>query len=272
MSFIIALRGGGDLASGVALRLYRAGLRVAISELPQPLAVRRMVSFAEAVYEGEIVVEGITARRITDPSDTLRVLRIFAQNQIPVLVDPDFQALQFLRPTVVVDGRMTKQAPEQGMQQASLVIGLGPGFEAGLNCHAVVETNRGHRLGRVIWQGAPETDTGVPESVAEHGIERVLRAPVDGILEARVEIGELVEPGQAVADVAGQPVLANFAGVLRGLVRTGLPVRQGMKVGDVDPRGDSAACRLVSDKALAVGGGVLEAILSRPDLRPLLWT
>jgi xanthine dehydrogenase accessory factor len=152
------------------------------------------------------------------------------------------------------------------------VIGLGPGFEAGLNCHAVVETNRGHRLGRVIWQGAPESDTGVPESVAEHGVERVLRAPVDGILQARVEIGEMVEPGQAVADVAGQPVLANFAGVLRGLVRSGLPVRQGMKVGDVDPRGDRAACRLVSDKALAVGGGVLEAILSRPDLRPLLWT
>jgi xanthine dehydrogenase accessory factor len=272
MSFIIALRGGGDLASGVALRLHRAGLRVAISELPQPLAVRRMVSFAEAVYEGEMVVEGILARRIVDPTDTLRILRIFAQKQIPVLVDPDFQALQSLRPTVVADGRMTKQAPERGMEQASLVIGLGPGFEAGLNCHAVVETNRGHRLGRVIWQGAPETDTGVPESVAEHGAERVLRSPADGILEARVEIGELVEPGQVVADVAGQPVLANFAGVLRGLVRSGLPVRQGMKVGDVDPRGDPAACRLVSDKALAVGGGVLEAVLSRPDLRPLLWT
>jgi xanthine dehydrogenase accessory factor len=272
MSFIIVLRGGGDLASGVALRLHRAGLRVAITELPHPLAVRRLVSFAEAVYEGEIVVEGITARCITDPTDTLRILRIFAHKQIPVLVDPDFQALQSLRPTVVIDGRMAKQAPERGINQASLVVGLGPGFEAGLNCHAVIETNRGHRLGRVIWQGAPETDTGVPESVAEHGSERVLRAPVDGILEARAEIGELVEPGQIVAEVAGQPVLANFAGVLRGLVHSGLPVIQGMKVGDVDPRGDPAACSLVSDKALAVGGGVLEAILTRPDLRPLLWT
>jgi xanthine dehydrogenase accessory factor len=272
MSFIILLRGGGDMASGVALRLHRAGLRVAIAELPQPLAVRRLVSFAEAVYEGEVVVEGITARRITDPSDTLRILRIFAQKQIPVLVDPDFQALQSLRPTVVIDARMIKHAPERGIYQASLVIGLGPGFEAGLNCHAVIETNRGHCLGRVIWQGIAEMDTGVPESVAEHGSERVLRAPADGILEARAAIGQLVQPGQVVAEVAGQPVPANFAGVLRGLVHSGLPVRQGMKVGDVDPRGDPSACSLVSDKALAVGGGVLEAILSRPDLRPLLWT
>jgi xanthine dehydrogenase accessory factor len=271
MSFIVALRGGGDLASGVALRLHRAGLRVAITELPQPLVVRRLVSFAEAVYEGETVVEGISALRITDPTDTLRILHVFAQRQIPVLVDPNFQALGSLRPTVVIDGRMAKQAPELGINQASLVIGLGPGFEAGHNCHAVIETNRGHRLGRVIWQGAPETDTGVPESVAEYGSERVLCAPVAGILEAQVEIGNLVEPGQVVAVVAGQPVRANFAGVLRGLVHSGLSVFQGMKVGDVDPRGDPSACRMVSDKALAVGGGVLEAILSRPDLRPLLW-
>jgi xanthine dehydrogenase accessory factor len=272
MSFIIVLRGGGDLASGVALRLHRAGLRVAITELPQPLAVRRLVSFAEAVYEGETLVEGITARRITDPTDTLRILRLFAQKQIPVLVDPDFQALLSLRPTVVIDGRMRKQAPEQGINQASLVIGLGPGFEAGLNCHAVIETNRGHRLGRVIWQGVAESDTGVPESVAEHGSERVLRAPKAGIIEARAEIGTLVQTGQVVAEVDGQPVLANFAGVLRGLVHSGLAVSQGMKVGDVDPRGDLVACRQVSEKALAVGGGVLEAILSRPELRPLLWT
>jgi len=272
MSFIVALRGGGDLASGVALRLHRAGLRVAISELPQPLTVRRMVSFSEAIYEGETVVEGITARRISDSTDTLRVLRVFAQKQIPVMVDPDFLVLQSLRPTVVIDGRMLKKEPDRGMNQASLVIGLGPGFEAGLNCHAVIETKRGHCMGRVIWQGAAERDSGVPESVAEHGSERVLRAPRGGILDARAEIGSLVEPGQVVAEVDGQPVVASFAGVLRGLIHTGLPVTQGMKVGDVDPRGDPVVCHLVSDKALAVGGGVLEAILSRPNLRQLLWT
>ena len=272
MSFIIALRGGGDLASGVALRLHRAGLRLAISELPQPLAVRRLVSFAEAIYLGEVTVEGVVARRIDDATDTLRILRLFAQKQIPVLVDPDFQALQSLRPTVVIDARMAKHVPERGLQQASLVIGLGPGFEAGQNCHAVIETNRGHHMGRVIWQGTAEADTGVPESVTEHGSERVLRAPAEGVIESRAEIGDLVVPGQVVAEVAGQPIQANFAGVLRGLVHSGLPVVTNMKVGDIDPRGDPAACRLVSDKALAVGGGVLEAILSRADLRPLLWT
>lgn len=272
MSFIIVLRGGGDLASGVAVRLYRAGLRVAITELPQPHAVRRMVSFAEAVYAGEIEVEGITGNRITDPLDTLRVLRVFSQKLIPVLVDPDFQALKSLRPTVVIDGRMIKRDPELGLGQASLVIGLGPGFEAGVNCHAVVETKRGHHLGRVIWQGAPAADTGVPEAVEEYGIDRVLRAPVNGTLVTRKEICDQVGTGDVIAEVNGQQVLAPFAGVLRGLLHPGLAVSQGMKIGDIDPRNDPSYCTTVSDKALAVGGGVLEAILSRPDLRPMLWT
>jgi xanthine dehydrogenase accessory factor len=272
MSFIIILRGGGDLASGVAVRLYRAGLRVAITELPQPKAVRRLVSFAEAVYTGETVVEGITGKRVTDPGDTLQVLRVFAKKQIPVLVDPDFQALGALHPTVVIDGRMNKRPPKLGLQQASLVIGLGPGFEAGVNSHAVVETKRGHRLGRVIWKGLPEADTGIPESVDQHGNDRVLRAPADGILVARKEICNHIEEGEVVAEVAGLPIQASFTGILRGLLHPGLPVTRGMKVGDIDPRDDPSFCTLVSDKALAIGGGVLEAIFSRPDLRPLLWT
>jgi xanthine dehydrogenase accessory factor len=272
MSFIVIVRGGGDLASGVALRLYRAGLRVTITELPQPHAVRRLVSFAEAVYSNEVVVEGITGKRITDPGDTLRILRVFTQKQIPVLVDPDFQSLHSLRPTVVVDGRMTKRPPELGLGQASLVIGLGPGFEAGVNCHAVVETKRGHRLGRVLWEGAPEADTGIPEAVEEYGNDRVLRAPADGILIAHLDICDRVEPDQVVAEVDGRPILAPFAGVLRGLLHPDQPVTQGMKVGDIDPRNDPSYCTLVSDKSLAVGGGVLEAILSRADLRNLLWT
>ena len=272
MSFIIIVRGGGDLASGVALRLYYAGLRVAITELPQPHAVRRLVSFAEAVYNGEMEVEGVTGKRITDPGDTLRILRVFAQKQIPVLVDPDFQALRSLRPTVIIDGRMTKRPPELGLGQASLVIGLGPGFEAGVDCHAVVETKRGHRLGRVLWQGAAEADTGIPDSVGKYSTDRVLRAPADGSLVAHREICDLVEPDQVVAEVDGHPILAPIAGVLRGMLHPGLPVTQGMKVGDIDPRSDPSYCTLVSDKALAIGGGVLEAILARADLRPLLWT
>ncbi len=271
MSFIVLMRGGGDLASGVAYRLYRAGFRVAIAELPQPLAVRRLVSFAEAVYAGETTVEGVTARRVNDPTDNLRILRIFAQNQIPMLVDPDLQSLQTLHPTVLIDARMTKRPPQTGKYAASLVIGLGPGFTAGENCHAVIETNRGHTLGRVIWQGAGEADTGLPEKVQNHGADRVLRAPAAGILEGKVELGSLVEEGQLIAEVNGRPVLAPFGGVLRGLVHSGLDVQQDVKIGDVDPRANPNLARLISDKSLAVGGGVLEAILSRIDLRPLLW-
>lgn len=271
MSFIVLMRGGGDLASGVAYRLYRAGLRVAIAELPKPLAVRRLVSFAEAVYNGETSVEGVVARRVTDPTDNLRILRIFAQNQIPVLVDPGLESLLTLHPTVLIDARMTKQPPEIGKNAASLVIGLGPGFVAGQNCHAVIETNRGPMLGRVIWQGSGEPDTGVPERVQNRSADRVLRAPVDGVLEGRAEIGSILEEGQPVAEVNGQAVLAPFQGVLRGLLHSGLEVQRDVKIGDVDPRGDAQLAGLISEKALAVGGGVLEAILSRIDLRPLLW-
>ncbi len=156
------------------------------------------------------------------------------------------------------------------MQAASLVIGLGPGFVAGVDCHAVVETNRGHSLGRVIWKGSAEADTGVPEPVRERGVERVLRSPASGVLEACVAIGEVLEEGQCIARVNGTAVLAPFKGVLRGLLHPGLVVSVGLKIGDVDPRMEPKFSRLVSDKALAVGGGILEAILSRPDLRSSL--
>jgi xanthine dehydrogenase accessory factor len=272
MSFIILIRGGGDLASGAAVRLHRAGLRVAITELAQPLAVRRLVSFAEAIYSGEVTVEGVSARRVTDPTDTLRILRLFGQGQIPVLVDPDGEALRSLHPTVVVDARMMKQPADTARHHAALVIGLGPGFEAGVNCHAVIETNRGPRLGRVYWTGQAEDDTGVPEAVRGQTASRVLRAPTAGELVARVEIGERVETGQVLLEVGGQPLIAPFAGVVRGLVHPSLPVTEGMKIGDLDPRGDPELCRLVSEKALAVGGAILEAILSRRELRPQLWT
>ena len=268
---IVLIRGGGDLASGVALRLYRVGFKILISELGQPLVVRRRVSFAEAIFAGETTVENITARKVADASDTLRVLQIFAKGHIPVLVDPDGTAGVALHPTVIVDARMTKRPPEPLRHMAKLYIGLGPGFVAGVNCHVVVETNRGHTLGRVIWQGSAEGDTGIPEQVVDRDIERVLRSPADGELVAHAEIGDHLEPGQLVAEVSGQPVNAPFKGVLRGLAHPGLHVQQGMKIGDVDPRDDPRYCTLVSDKSLAVGGGVLEAVLSQPELRRHLW-
>lgn len=268
---IVLIRGGGDLASGVALRLHRVGLRVVITELPEPLAVRRLVSFAEAVYTGEVVIEGVTARRVDDPSDTLRVLQVLAKGQIPVLIDPEARAIRLLHPHVVVDARMTKQPAELIPVPVSLIIGLGPGFTAGVNCHAVIETNRGHMLGRVLWKGSAEADTGVPEAVGDKQAERVLRAPAEGVLQARAEIGDHLEAGQVVAEIAGIAVKAPFRGVLRGLIHPGIRVHAGQKIGDLDPRDDPRYCTLVSDKSLAIAGGVLEAILSRAELRPALW-
>jgi xanthine dehydrogenase accessory factor len=275
MSAIILLRGGGDLASGVALRLYHSGLQLIITELPEPLVVRRLVSFAEAVYAGETRVEGVLARRAVDLNQALAILKA---GHIPVLIDPQAAALDSLgrllhpaAPLIVVDGRMTKRPPDISLEAADFLVGLGPGFVAGVNCHAVIETNRGHNMGRVIWQGEPEADTGVPESVERHQADRVLRAPEDGQLQSFVEIGERLVAGQMIAQVGEGLVRAPFSGVLRGLVHPGLFVRSGVKIGDVDPRDDPSFSRLVSDKALAVGGGVLEAILSRPELRSHLW-
>lgn len=268
----IIVQGGGDLASGVALRLYRCGLRLLITELPQPLVVRRRVAFAEAVYDGETAVEGVPARRVSDLVSARSAAGVF----IPVRVDPDLETLDELNhqgyPPILVDARMTKQPPQNMVPPAALVIGLGPGFIPGSNCHAAIETNRGPRMGRVLWSEAPEADTGVPENVIGRGTERVLRAPADGLMTVRVEIGAHVETGQVVAEVSGLPVRAAFAGVVRGLVRPGLPVTQGLKIGDIDPRDDPCDCFRVSDKSLAVGGAVLEAILSRDDLRSSLWS
>ena len=268
------IRGGGDLASGVALRLHRAGLKVLITELPQPTTIRRFVSFSEAIYRGEFTVEGVTARRVDDLGQALACL---ATGAIPVRVDERVKTLEQIRKgyveitPILVDARMRKAPPEFGKVVARLVVGLGPGFVAGVHCHVVVETKRGHRLGRVIWEGSAEADTGIPEGVAGRAAERVIRAPADGVLEAKVEIGSHLDPGEPIARVGKETITAPFSGVLRGLVHPGLEVKKGLKIGDLDPRDDPSYCYLVSDKSLAVGGGVLEAILSITELRPLLW-
>lgn len=268
MPSLVLIRGGGDLATGVAIRLLSSRLRVVITELSQPLAVRRTVSFAEAVYSGEISVEGFTARRVEDPADSLRILGILGKQQVPVLVDPGCTSAKILHPAVIVDGRMTKRPPEPIGYSPSLYIGLGPGFEAGINCQAVIETRRGHTLGRVYWQGGPDPDTGQPDGDRS----RVLRSPADGELETSLTIGDHIEAGQLIAEIAGVKVTASWRGILRGLLHPGLTVTRGLKIGDIDPREDPHLCQLVSDKALAIGGGVLEAILSRPEVRSQLWT
>ena len=268
MSNIILIRGGGDLASGVALRLFRVGIKCLITEIDQPLAVRRMVSFAESVYAAHITIEGVTGRRVESFDEAMSCLK---NGTIPVLVDPKAEVRQAINPLVIVDGRMTKRPPEYGLDIAPLIIGLGPGFESGKNCHAVVETKRGPTLGRVYWTGAAEQDTGLPERVGSFQTERVLRSPANGIFLSRVRIGDSIKKGEIVAEVDGIPVIAHFDGLLRGLLHDGLPVHKNVKVGDLDPRLDPQISQIVSDKALAVGGGVLEAILTRPEIRLQLW-
>jgi xanthine dehydrogenase accessory factor len=276
MALIALIRGGGDLGSGVALRLRRAGLRVVITELLDPLVVRRTVSFAQAVYDGTATVEGETARLVASMKEAILVLK---NGEIPVSVDPDCKLLEELKfnssqdvRIVLIDARMTKRGSDLGIGAADLVIGLGPGFIAGENCHAVIETHRGHFLGRVLWQGSPETDTGVPEGFGGSFRDRVLRAPAEGIFRSPRQIGDHLEPGELIAVVGEKPLVAPFAGVLRGLLSPGRRVSLGLKVGDLDPRDDPRLCTFVSEKSLAVGGGVLEAILSSPNLRSHLWT
>ena len=269
------LRGGGDLATGVAYRLHHAGFPVVVAELPRPLVVRRRVALATAVLEGEITVESLRAVRVETPNEAWTLA---ATGVIPVLVAaaiPDIWTTDHRPQTtisdsssvvrrpwsVVIDARMAKRNIDTHITDAPLVVALGPGFTAGADCHAVVETNRGHRLGRVIWRGAAEPNTGTPGIVAGKGRERVLRAPVAGIASWRVEIGDRVREGQILGDVAGHEVSAPFDGVVRGLIAPGTVVPPGLKIGDIDPRDDASAAFTISEKALAIGGGVLEAVL-----------
>jgi xanthine dehydrogenase accessory factor len=258
MNTLVLLRGGGDLASGVALRLVRAGYQVVILELPRPLTVRRLASFSEAVYEGQTTLEGLTACLVTPD----QVQSTLDANEIPVLVDPNADILNQMPFSAVVDARLIKSPPQPLPVQVPLHIGLGPGFHAGRDCHAVIETRRGHTLGRVYYSGTALPDSGQPDGDSR----RVLRVPADGILKTHVKIGEHVAEGELIAEVKDGDhrieVHSPFAGALRGLLHDELEVTRGLKLGDVDQRDDPSLCRLVSDKALAVGGGVLEALLA----------
>lgn len=261
------VRGGGDLASGAVARLHRAGFAVAVAELDRPMAVRRLVSFAQAVYAGEVWVEEIRAVRIEQPGEAAACIQA---GSVPVLIDPEAESAIVLHPQVLVDGRMRKSPPEKALDDTMLVIGLGPGFTAGLDCHAVVETKRGPHLGRVMWRGSAASDTRLPEPSAGFSEERVLRAPAAGVMRGLVPLGSRVREGEPVAEVAGSVVRAPFDGLVRGLLHDGLQIEPGVKLGDIDPRDDPSICALISDKALAVGGGVLEAALSRREIRRCL--
>ncbi|MFQ6014277.1 MAG: selenium-dependent molybdenum cofactor biosynthesis protein YqeB [Anaerolineae bacterium] len=255
---LVVIKGGGDLATGVAYRLHKVGFPVVITELPQPLVVRRTAAFASAVFEGRAEIEGVVARLVQDMEQVLKRLSL---DEIPVVIDPEARIIAALHPYVVVDAIMAKRNTGTTINDAPIVIGLGPGFTAEEDVHAVVETNRGHNLGRVYLWGKAEADTGVPGDIEGFTEERVLHAPCDGIFSAERHIGEWVTENQVIGYVDIMPVLSSISGLIRGLLADGVAVREGAKLGDIDPRCEVEHCYTISDKARAVGGGVLEAIL-----------
>jgi xanthine dehydrogenase accessory factor len=253
----VLVKGGGDLATGVVHRVHRAGLRVMVTELTRPTVIRRAVAFAAAMQEDVVEIEGVVGRRVASVEEALLASQ---RGEIPVLADPHGEFVAQWRPVVLVDAIMAKRNTGTTIDDAPLVIGLGPGFVVGHDVHAVIETKRGHCLGRVIHEGSAASDTGVPGEVKGYSVERVLRAPSAGVFRGEKSIGDEVTAGDVVAHVDGSPVRARIDGVVRGLLADGLVVGEGMKAGDIDPRGVREHCFTISDKARAIGGGVLEAI------------
>lgn len=254
---LVIIRGGGDIATGIALRLYRSGMAVVICETPAPTSIRRTVCFSEAVRQGTAEVEGVAAR-LTDLGG---VPGLLGQGVIPVLADPAGDCIGPLSPDVVVDAILAKRNLGTHMGLAPIVVAAGPGFTAGVDCHAVVETMRGHYLGRAIYDGSAQPNTNIPGLIGGYAGERVLRAPADGIFRGVRRIGDQVSCGDVAGYVGDVPMACTIGGTLRGLLADGIAVTRGFKCGDVDPRCSPAHCLCASDKALAIGGGVLEAIL-----------
>jgi xanthine dehydrogenase accessory factor len=255
---VVVVRGGGDIGTGVAHRLHRSGFTVLVLEIESPLVVRRTVAFAQAVFDGEAVVEDVKAVRV---KDTKEIRAAWRERNVPVMVDPACDILREIEADVVVDATLVKKGTGLHKEMAPITIALGPGFEAGRDAHVVIETKRGHDLGRLIFEGRAEPDTGVPEEVQGYGEERVLRAPCDGEIRGASNVGDHVTRGNVVGYVGKATVKAPIDGVLRGFIMDGMQVTKRLKIGDIDPRGQREYCYTISDKARAVGGGVLEATL-----------
>ncbi|PAB59311.1 selenium-dependent molybdenum cofactor biosynthesis protein YqeB [Anaeromicrobium sediminis] len=255
---LVVIRGAGDLATAIGHKLFNVGFKVVMTEIATPKVVRRTVSFANCIYEGNMVVEGVESIQGNkeDIDDLLN------NNKIPVVVDPDGTIIKELKPHIVIDAIMAKRNIGTSIEDAPIVIGIGPGFEASVDVHAVVETMRGHDLGRIIYEGKPKGDTGIPGPIGGYGKERLLRAPYKGKIITNSHIGDLVKKGQIIGTVKGEEVRAQIDGVLRGLIKSGTEVKEREKVGDIDPRGEISYCYTISDKGRNIAGGVLEAILT----------
>jgi xanthine dehydrogenase accessory factor len=258
---IIAIKGAGEMASGVAYSLYKANIRrIFMLEIASPLAVRRTVSFCESIHAGSITIEGVQGVVALDQID---ILAAWDRGAVAVIPDPDWKSISRIKPDVVIDATLAKINLGTRREEAPLVIGLGPGFEAGDDVHLVIETHRGHDVGRIIEKGAAQPNTGIPGNIGGYTSQRVLRAPCDGRFESKLEIGAMVTDDQVIGKVGDQAVHATLSGVLRGLIRPGTMAKKGLKLGDIDPRGNVDYCYTVSDKARTLGGSVLLAVLSK---------
>lgn len=258
---IVLIRGAGEMATGVGWTLARAGYRVVMTEVSQPLMVRWPVCFGTAVEEKRWEVEGIPARHADQHQDCSA---LWQEGIIPILIDPKLEILKVIQPDVLIDAIMAKRNVGTRPEMAPLTIGLGPGFSARQDVHLVIETNRGHDLGRLIYKGFAEPNTGVPGEIGGATQERVVYAPISGIFKARKEIGDQVLKGDVLGEISGQDehleVLAGISGVLRGLLRHETWIEKGVKAGDIDPRGEKSYCWTISEKARTIGGAVLLGI------------
>lgn len=261
MESIILIRGAGEMATGVAHKLWRCGFKLVLTEIEHPLAIRRGVAFAEAIYQGVQAVEELEAHRINALEDAEREI---ARDHVPVLVDPDLSLTTPLfrqQRLIVVDARMLKVPLSNHYPPQVAVVALGPGFKAPDDAQFVIETNRGQHLGRIIEKGSAQPNTGIPAEVQGASIERVIYSPAEGTFHARKKIGEAVHAGDIIGFVDEYPVIASLKGILRGVLHEGITVSTRIKLADIDPRGEPANCFTISDKARAIGGGVLEAVL-----------
>ena len=254
----VIVKGAGDLATAIGHKLFRCGFSVIMTEVPQPNCVRRQVSFANAVYEKQWTVEGVTAESVTSPEEIIQVME---KGRIPIIIDPTCKIQERMNAPYLVDAILAKKNIGTKKTDAAVVIGLGPGFTAGVDVDMVIETNRGHNLGRIYFEGSAEVDTGIPGNIGGYTNERVLRAPKEGFIRHVKNIGDLVRRSEVISFVGTQPIRSEIDGIIRGLIYEGLFVKIGMKIGDVDPRGNLEYVDKISDKARNIAGGVLEAIL-----------
>ncbi|WP_026478932.1 selenium-dependent molybdenum cofactor biosynthesis protein YqeB [Alkaliphilus transvaalensis] len=263
---LVIIKGAGDIASAVAHKLVRCGFKVIMTEIEKPTCLRRTVSFANCIYEGTWEVEGIRAKKV---KDSVEIEKVLAQGDIAVVVDDKCSIKNAVKPITIIDAVLAKTNTGTQMGDAPLVIGLGPGFTAGEDVDLVVETNRGHNLGKVILVGKAEANTGIPGNIGGFSKERVLRASCHGRIYHIKRLGDLVMMGETVATINHIPVKTSISGVIRGLIYNGLEVQEGAKIGDVDPRGNRDWVYTISDKGRCIAGGVLEGIMMKGNRRGL---